>query len=599
MSLTGAQVITEHLAREGVPYAVGLCGHGDLGLLDALVDRQAEISTISVHHESIAGFVADAYHRVAHRPLATFTSSGPGSANLPVALGSAFMDDSAFLAITGNVATSQFNRGPFQETGRHFQADFPSVVRPYVKRSFQASRADQLPLMLRQAFALMRGGRRGPVHLDVPLDVFVDRTDEPVADPALWGTGRSSSPGACREDLDAVCRLVRESSRIVLVAGSGVEGTEAEAELLALAREHSIPVATSPLGKSAFPSADPLALGPTGRNGTFQANHATRNADLVIAFGTRFDDRATSSWLPGYTYAFPPTRLVHVHIDAAEIGRNFPPTVGIQASPREVLAQLRDRLPVFVPDEEIVAARRRWTEQLAEARARWERHVEPHDLSDATPIRPERVLADLRGALPADAILLSDVGVHHNWIVQNWRTDHPRTLLQSWGFASMGFGVGGVLGAHLAAPDRPAVAVVGDGGFLMNASAVATAVEYGIPAVWVVWNNGGYVSIRDQQKLYFGAERQLATTFEHVPTGTPFSVDHAAMARAMGAEGMTVDDPGDLGSAFKTALDLRRPVVVDVRVDDAVGLPSAATWELPPLAHPEPSFGWPDVGSAQ
>ena len=157
--MQGAEIITEYLIRERVPYVVGLCGHGDLGLLDALYDRRAEIRTLSVHHESAAGFIADAYYRIRHQPLATFTSVGPGSANLPVALGSALMDSSAFLAITGNVPTTQFNRAPFQETGRHYQADTPGVLRPYVKRSFQATRADQLPLMLRQAFAAMLGGR--------------------------------------------------------------------------------------------------------------------------------------------------------------------------------------------------------------------------------------------------------------------------------------------------------------------------------------------------------------------------------------------------------------------------------------------------------
>ena len=360
MGLTGAQIITEHLVREGVPYAVGLCGHGDLGLLDGLAERQDDITTISVHHESVAGFVADAYYRVAHQPLATFTSCGPGSANLPVALGSALMDDSAFLAITGNVPTSQFNRGPFQETGRHAQADFPAVVRPYVKRGYQATRAEQLPSMLRQAFALMRGGRPGPVHLDVPLDVFVERTDEPVADPSGWHT--TSAPAAGRAELDAACALVRDCARVVIVAGSGVEGSGGEAELLAFATEHQLPVATSPLGKSGFPAGHPLSLGATGRNGTYQANYACRNADLVLALGTRFDDRATSSWLPGYTYSFPPTRLVHVHIDPVELGRNFPPTVGINASPREVLRQLHERLADFTPADS--EARQRWLDRL-------------------------------------------------------------------------------------------------------------------------------------------------------------------------------------------------------------------------------------------
>src|SRR6266567_961579 len=202
--MKGAEIIAEYLIRAGVPYVVGLCGHGDLGLLDALYDRRDEIRTLSVHHESAAGFIADAYYRVRHEPLATFTSVGPGSANLPVALGSAFMDSSAFLAITGNVPTTQFNRGPFQETGRYYQADTPGVLRPYVKRSFQATRADQLPLMLRQAFATMLGGRPGPVHLDVPLDVFVETSAQEVPDPGQWRHGISRRSAAAAGDVAAI-----------------------------------------------------------------------------------------------------------------------------------------------------------------------------------------------------------------------------------------------------------------------------------------------------------------------------------------------------------------------------------------------------------
>jgi acetolactate synthase-1/2/3 large subunit len=185
------------------------------------------------------------------------------------------------------------------------------------------------------------------------------------------------------------------------------------------------------------------------------------------------------------------------------------------------------------------------------------------------------------------------VGVHHNWIVQEWRPGGPGTLLQSWGFASMCFGMAGVLGARLAAPDTPAVAVVGDGGFLMLPGVVATAVEYGIPAIWLVWNNGGYISIRDQQRGYFGAGRELATTFSYAATGTPYSADYAAMARSMGAQGLRVETADDLGPALKTALDSGLPTVIDVPVAPATQ-PSAATWDLPPLPHPEPSFGWPD-----
>jgi acetolactate synthase-1/2/3 large subunit len=372
---------------------------------------------------------------------------------------------------------------------------------------------------------------------------------------------------------------------------------DASDELAAFAAAAGVPVAQTPLGKGCFDRRSPLSVGETGRNGTYHANRATREADVVLAVGTRFDDRSTSSWLPGYTYAIPPTRLIHVDLDPAEIGRNYPAEIAITANAKDVFAQLhraaarraQDGDPAARPDH---APRAGWRALIGEWARAWEAHVAPHRTSNARPIRPERLVANLRAALPDDGILLADVGVHHNWIVQEWPAYAPRTTLQSWGFASMGFGVGGVLGAKLAAPDRPVVAVVGDGGFLLMPSAVATAVQYGIPAVWLVWNNLGYVSIRDQQRGYFGAGRDLATSFAHASTGEPYSADFAAMARAMGADGATIDAPADLGDAIDTALRAGRPTVLDVRVDPDAAPPAPASWDLPPLPHPEPTFGW-------
>ena len=616
--LNGAELIADYLVQSRVPYVVALCGHGDIGLLDALRARQDEIATISVHHEAAAGFIADAYYRVRRSPLATLTSCGPGSAQLLVALGAALMDSSALLAITGDVPATQFGRAPFQELGRHYQADFPSAVRPYVKRAFQVTRTDQLPVMLPQALATALSGRPGPVNLDVTLNVFAEPA--PAAVSAATGSPAAGAPrsAAVAADVGRALDLLLSAERPVIVVGQGAaDGLDAgsgnasadeempagemsvgrlAADLSALAAEAGIPVVSSPAGKDLGPAGE-LYLGPAGRNGTLQANRATRNADVILALGTRFDDRSSSSWLPGYTYAIPPARLIHVHGDAAEIGRNYPVSLGIAATVGMVLAQLLRELrvrraagdPWAQPG---AAARARWRSMTAGWAAEWERHVAPSRLTDGVPMHPARVLAELRAALPGDAIVLSDVGAHHNWIVQEWPPGGPGTLLQSWGFAAMGFGVAGAIGAKLAAPDRVVAAVVGDGGFLMLPSAIATAVQYAVPCTWVVWNNGGYMSIRDQQLAFYGHE--WATSFRQVAKGEPYVCDFAAMARAMGADGMRAQTPADLGAALKAAQDSGRPTVIDVPVDAEVPQPAVATWELPPLSPPGPGFGWPD-----
>jgi acetolactate synthase-1/2/3 large subunit len=583
---TGAAYIADFLVRQQVPYVFGLCGHGVLGLLDGLFDRQTEIKTVSVHHEAVAAFMAEGYFRIAGKPVATYTSCGPGSANIVVAVAAAFADSSAMLNITGNVPTSQWNRGPFQETGRYFQGDFVNVLRPYVKRSFQPTRPEMLPLALRQAFALMTNGRPGPVHLDVPLNVFVEPVDEKSAEREdHWPEARWSAPAGDPRAIAEAARLLAEAECPVIVAGHGVELSRAEAALVAYAEAMSIPVATTPFGKGVFDARRPLSLGVTGRNGPYMANAACRNADVILALGTRFDDRATSAWLPGVTYRIPPTRLIHVDIDPNEIGRNFQPAIGIIADARLALEQL------LALRSERGRRHEAWLARIDGWRKKWDEATRAPRTSDAVPIRPERVVADVRRAVPEDGIVLVDVGAHHNWMVAEYEAWKTRTLVQTWGYASMGFGVAGPLGAKLAAPDRPVVTVCGDGGFVMNASAVLTAVEYDIPVVWVVWNNGGFSVIRDQQLGYFGKGRELATMFKGTG-GKPFSADYAAMARAMGADGWLIEKPADLAGQLEAAIASNRPTVLDVRVDPDIRPLATGSWDLPPLPYPVPNFGW-------
>jgi acetolactate synthase-1/2/3 large subunit len=583
---TGAAYIADFLVQQHVPYVFGLCGHGVLGLLDGLFDRQTEIKTLSVHHEAVAAFMADAYFRIAGKPVATYTSCGPGSANIVVAVAAAFADSSAMLNITGNVPTDQWNRGPFQETGRYFQGDFVNVLRPYVKRSFQPTRPEMLPLALRQAFALMVNGRPGPVHLDVPLNVFVEPVDEAAARREdHWPEARWAAPAGDPRAIADAARLLAQAERPVIVAGHGVELSRGEAALRAYAEALAIPVATTPFGKGVFDARHPLSLGVTGRNGPYMANAACRNADVILALGTRFDDRATSAWLPGLTYSIPPTKLIHVDIDPNEIGRNFQPAIGIIADARLALDQL------LAHRTDRGRGHEAWLGRIEGWRRKWVEATTPPRTSDAVPIRPERVVADVRRVVPESGIVLVDVGAHHNWMVAEYDAWAPRTLVQTWGYASMGFGVAGPLGAKLAAPDRPVVTVCGDGGFVMNASAVLTAVEYDIPAVWIVWNNGGFAVIRDQQLGYFGRDRELATMFKGTG-GKPFSADYATMARAMGADGWLVEKPADLAGQLEAAIASNRPTVLDVRVDPDIRPLATGSWDLPPLPPPLPNFGW-------
>ena len=584
---TGGEIIVEYLAREKVPYVFGLCGHGNVGLLDALYDRTDAIKTISTRHEQTAGHMADAYFRVAHRPVATLTSCGPGSANLPIALACAFMDSSALFAITANVPTSQFNRAAFQETYRHFQADFPSVIRPYVKRSWQPTRTDMLPTALRQAFATMLGGRPGPVNLDVPFNVFKEPADVDVPEPGAWRAGISARSGGEPGAIARAVALLRAARRPLLYVGHGVALSEAGAELTAFAHRMRIPVIFSPNGLGTLDMADPLAVGFVGRNGVFPANEAARTCDVLLAVGVRFDDRSSSSWIPGYSFNIPPTQLIHVDIDVDEIGRNYPVHLGIVGDARTVLRQLLAASDAAQPGD---AAREAWLADIGKWRRQWEEFVGPHRTSDAEPIHPQRVVEALRKVMPDDGIIVPDVGVHHNWVVQFWRARRPQTLINTWGFGAMGFGVCGVLGAKLAAPHRPCVAVCGDGGFMMRPDVLCTAVEYDIPAVWVIWNNFGYGAIRDIQMGMF-AKREIATSFVREKDGRLINPDFVALARACGVDGLRIERPGDLTGALEHAITAGTPFVLDVHVDRDIRPPSVGTWELPPVPYGEPAFG--------
>jgi acetolactate synthase-1/2/3 large subunit len=584
--IRGCDLVTEYLIKEKVPYLFGYAGHGAVGLLDGVYNHQDELKIIFPRIESAAGYMADAYYRASGEVIPVYTSTGPGPMLLTVAMGNAFYDSSAFIAITGQVATNQYDSGALQEEYRHYQADFTSIAKVISKRSFQAQSVEDLGKFLPKAFKLARTGRPGPVHIDVPYDLWIRTADVEVPEPEeRSGMLSWRTPG----EPEAVARaleMLMKAKRPLILAGGGVICSDASQQLQAFAEHVNVPVYSTFMGKGALSARHPLHLGIAGCWGEYPATEAARNADVILAIGCRFSDIHCSSWVPGYTYNIPPTKLIHIDLDPQEIGRNYPTELGIVGDAREVLKQLLEMAAKQGPKRE----RSPWHDEVQGWKEEWANFINPELASDATPIDPRRVIGELRKATPEDTLMITDTGNHQTWVEQYWDAYEPRSVFTPGGFAGMGFGTYGVLGVKLARPDRPAVCVTSDGSFMMFPGAVATAVEHDIPVVWVIMNNYTIGVIRDLQRFYMD-NREIGTSFRKHSTGELWNPDFAKMAEAMGAQGLTVDEPGDLSSAFETAFSSGRPTVLDVKVNRDTAVPLIGTWQFPPIVQAEPTFG--------
>jgi acetolactate synthase I/II/III large subunit len=558
-------LLTEYLERLGVDVVFGLCGHTVIALLDAL--GKSRIRFVSTRHEQVAAHAADGYARASGKPGVLLTHLGPGLTNACTGVANAALDSIPMVVIAGDVPSYYHGRHPHQEFNLHQDADQFQIYRPFCKRVYRVDRVDDLPRVMERAFHLAQAGRPGPVLVDVPMDMFSE--DLPV-DAFHQVPAPLARPTIDASVAAGIVDALATAERPVLYAGGGVLSAGATAELAALADALEVPVAHTLMGKGCLREDHPLLLGQTGFWGTPISNEKCRAADLIVAIGTRLAEANSSSWDPRFTFSIPPTRLIHIDADEAEIGRNYSTELGVVADAKLALGVLAS-----TAQGRAHRHRGRLREEIARGRKTFAANWDYQWSSDQYPLRPERILAELRKAVPEDGFIVTDVGWNKNGVAQQFPITVPGTFITPSGLATMGFGPAAVLGVKTAHPDRAAVALIGDGGFGTNPSVVATAMEAELCVVWLVMDNAGFGTIAGLEKMHYGWS--FGCMFER--RGEPYRVDYAAMSRACGARGVNVESAAALGPALQDALAAKLPTVIQVAMENAP-TPTPGHWDI-------------------
>ncbi|WP_326834964.1 thiamine pyrophosphate-binding protein [Amycolatopsis rhabdoformis] len=564
---TAAEALVRQLESYGVEYVFGLCGHTNIAFLDAL--GRSSIEFVMARHEQAAAHAADGYARVSGKPGVLLVHVGPGMMNAVTGVATAALDSVPLITISGDIPSYYHGRHPHQEVNLHADADQTAIYRPFVKRAWHVHRAEDLARFTERAFWTATSGRPGAVLLNVPMDHFsrqVQAEDRPLV-------SNVATPALTTADAQRIAELLVGARRPLIYLGGGLRGPVGRAALLGLAEHLDIPIAHSLMSKGTLPDRHPLVMGMTGFWGLEVTNDYTRDADLVLALATRFAETDASSWNSDYTWKFPPAKLIQIDIDAAEIGRNYPVTIGAVADVEHAVPAITEAVRTLAPDP---VSRPGLRESISTARTTLFESSQERGRSDDFPLRPERILEDLRTVLPSDAVLVTDVGWNKNGVAQCYELPEEGRFITPGGASTMGFGPAAAVGVQIAAPDRVVVALVGDGGMSAQLPAIPLAVEQGLPVIFVVMNNRAHGTIADLQAGNFG--QSFGCEFRD-RDGNPVSPDFAALGRSCGADGYLVENPEDLGKALREAIARRRPAVLDVpMVNEPV--PTPGHWNI-------------------
>ena len=540
----GSEILIESLLRQNAKVIFGVPGGVLLPFYDALY--KGELRHLLVRHEQAAAFAADGYARVTGQPGVCVGTSGPGATNLITGLASAFMDSIPVVALTGQVSAELIGKDAFQE------GDTIGISMPATKHSFAVRSAAEVPAVIREAFHVAASGRPGPVLVDLPKSVLIERTQPDYDAGTVW-----SGPHSRREwrevDIERAAEMILKSHRTVFYVGGGVIASDAAEELRELAELTGIPVTTTLMGLGAFPSRHPLSLGMLGMHGSYATNQSTCHADLLVAIGARFDDRVTGRVKDFASGA----KKIQIDVDPSEVNKNVRVELPLVGDAREILRALievareRVRQGKCVPPGE----RREWLEQIESWRVE---HPLTYD-KEAGCVKPQYLIEALSEQADEDAIVAVDVGQHQMWTAQFFRFSRPRSWLSSSGLGSMGYGFPAAMGAQVAFPDRQVIAIVGDGGFQMTLPDLATVSENGIPVKIVVVNNRSLGMVRQWQHMFF-ENHYCDVHLGRVP-------DFTKLAEAYGIRAATVERRVDLKDALAEFLSGREPRLLDVRVD--------------------------------
>lgn len=569
--------LVSYLEHRGVEYVFGLCGHTNIAVLAELA--KSRIHFINTRHEQIAAHIADGYARSKRQTAVLLSHLGPGLTNASTGVANAALDSIPMVVIAGDVPSQYYGKNPHQEVNLHADASQSEIYRPFVKRVWRVERPDRFAEILGKAFQLAEGGRPGPVLVSVPMDIFSEKVDVAQFEKLTRHTPALLKPSIDDETALRIVTALAEAKNPVIYAGGGVLLADAAEELREFATLMGMPVAHSLMGKGALPDDHPLVLGMTGFWGTQFVNDKCRTADWVFGVGTRFAEADCSSWEPEFTFSFPPTKLIHIDIDDAEIGRNYPAEIGVVTDLKRALTVINRVARGLFPQGRRNESLER---EIAAYRRDFQQGNAAHVASSVYPMRPERILADIRAVLPRDAIITTDVGWNKNGVGQQFPVLTPGSILTPGGYATMGFGAPAAIGAKLACPDRVVMALVGDGGFGQNPAVLATAVEQGVNVIWVVMNNGAYGTIAGLEMAHYGTT--FGTVFER-PNGEPYSPDFAAVARAFGVDGVKITRAEEFKAALQKAVAGNRPCLIDVAMMNEP-VPTAGHWNINDIYSP-------------